>query len=154
MTKLLAVMLAAAALVSQAQIDVAYEWDPSPDPTVTGYRLYVLTNAPGTNWVLAQRIEALGLTNCAATTTNWTSGRTLRAYATAFNAAGLESDPSGSIDYTIPVPPPARFRVKPRMQTASDARGPWLDLFELPEFYFPAEEGQAFFRVKMEAAYR
>lgn len=154
MTKLLAVMLAAAAWPPKLKLTWPMSGTPPPDPTVAGYRLYILTNAPGTNWVLAQKIEAVGLTNCVATTTNWTSGRTLRAYATAFNAAGLESDPSGSIDYTIPVPPPARFRVKPRMQTASDAMGPWLDLFELPEFDFPAEEGQAFFRVKMEAAYR
>lgn len=154
MTKLLAVMLAAAALVSQAQIDVAYEWDPSPDPTVTGYRLYVLTNSPGTNWVLAQMIEALGLTNCVATTTNWTSGRTLRAYATAFNASGLESDPSGHLDYQVPVPPPLKFRLRPRMQTSAEVTGPWTDLFELPEIELPASDGQAFFRVKMEASPR
>ncbi len=139
-----------ASVLCAAAAEVSFEWDPSPDGSVIGYRLYWQTNAPGgtwgTNWA-SVRSEG---TNCTATVSNLVPGMTVRARATAFNAL-LESEPSGTIDYLLPLPPPAMLRLRPKVQTAAVLDGGlWQDLAELPPVDVPVVEGQAFYRVRME----
>lgn len=151
----LALWTAAAALAWLCSVwaraaDVSFEWDPSPDGSVIGYRLYWQTNAPGgtwgTNWA-SVRSEG---TNCTATVSNLVPGMTVRARATAFNAL-LESEPTASFDYLVPLPAPAMLRLRPKVQTAAVLDGGfWQDLAELPPVDVPVVEGQAFYRVRME----
>lgn len=73
---------------------VTLAWSPSPDSSVTGYHLYYgQTFVSPTN-----RLDVgMGLT---ATVTNLESGLTYFFYATAYDASGVESEPSNLITHT------------------------------------------------------
>lgn len=74
------------------------EWDPSMDNSVTGYKIYYSTNnfSGGSPSV----IDAGANITCLIT--NVIEGMTYTIYATAYNAVGLESDPSNIVEYTVP----------------------------------------------------
>jgi hypothetical protein len=72
-------------------------WDPSEDPSVTGYKVYYEEVGSGiTNVVDAGESNTVTLTNLAPTLT-------YRFYVSAYNAEGLESDPSNVLQLTIPL---------------------------------------------------
>ncbi len=78
-----------------------FAWQPSPSPGVVGYRLYCDTN----------RLEVgLALT---ATVTQLVSGQAYAFYATAYDAALNESEPSNVVNYSPPVPVPAQLHWQP-----------------------------------------
>lgn len=77
---------------------VVLDWDKSVDPTVTGYNLYYGNASRGyTN------VVAAGAATTAAVS-NLTVGATYYFAATTYNLAGLESDFSAEVAYTVPVP--------------------------------------------------
>ncbi len=75
---------------------VGLAWDPSPDPTVAGYRLHVGT----TSGVYTQTFEA-GI-NTSMTVPNLVPGTTYFFAATAYNSAQVESAVSNEVSYTVP----------------------------------------------------
>lgn len=131
---------------------VKFEWDASLDSTVTGYRLYLFTNAPpgpSTNWVA--RLDTAG------TNVVWTNavvGQKCWAYATATNSYGLESDPSNVIDFQVPSGP-ARLKfnavtVTARIESSPSVLGPFLWFADLGTVQVPRAERDAFFRINAE----
>lgn len=91
--------IAAALMVvatAHAGVSVSLAWNPSPDPSVTGYYLYYHLKGR-TN---ISRINVGKSTK--ATIPNLQPGQTYAFYATAHNAAGLESLPSNEVYYTVP----------------------------------------------------
>jgi hypothetical protein len=86
-------------LVSAASIRLA--WDPSPEPLVTGYRLYYGI----TSGVYAVVVDAGNRTDF--TVTGLTAGVTYYFSATAYTGAGDESTFSNETSYTIPGSAPA-----------------------------------------------
>lgn len=93
-------ILAAAASSSPAQNTntVTLAWDPSPEPDVAGYILYygpastVYTNSIDVGNAVTGRVSGL------------TVSATYFFVVTAYNTAGLQSDPSNEIQYTVPQP--------------------------------------------------
>ena len=76
---------------------VTLAWDPSPDPAVTGYNAYYgVVSGSYTNMV-----SAGNTTN--ATVSGLVAGVTYYFAATAANSAGLESDYSNEVIYSVPV---------------------------------------------------
>jgi hypothetical protein len=80
------------------------------DPAVTGYKVYyldvVLTNLTAVDAGNTNTLEIAGLS----------AGRTYSFYATAYNAAGVESGPSAAVVFTLPLPPLSQT-------AATDAQG-------------------------------
>jgi hypothetical protein len=74
-------------------------WDRSVDASVTGYKLYYKETA-ATNFTAVN----VGNTNLH-TLPGLGESRTYTFYVTCYNAAGLESDPSNSVGYTVPLAP-------------------------------------------------
>ncbi len=75
---------------------VSLAWDPSPDTNVVGYFLHYGT-ASGS---YPNRIDVGNTTNAAVP--GLIEGRVYYFVATAYNAAGLESDPSNELMFTVP----------------------------------------------------
>ena len=71
-------------------------WDPSPDPSITGYRLY----QGGESQIYTNVID-VGSTETAAIT-GLAPDQTYYFAVTAYDATGLESAFSGEISYTVP----------------------------------------------------
>lgn len=79
---------------SSRATDVSLAWNPNSESDLAGYFIYYgPTNTP------VQRADA-GLAT-SLTLRNLSPGTTYRFYATAYNTAGLESDPSQQIVYTV-----------------------------------------------------
>lgn len=76
---------------------VTLAWDPSPDASVVGYRVYYGINSRG----YTNSVTVNNTTN--AVVTNLVSGITYYFGATAFDGSGLESDFSNEAMYTVPV---------------------------------------------------
>jgi hypothetical protein len=91
------------------QRSVTLAWDPSTEPSVVGYRLYV----GGASETYTNMIDVGNATT--ATTPGLTIGITYFFAVTAYNASGLESPFSGEISCSIPAPsqPPARLQIRP-----------------------------------------
>jgi hypothetical protein len=96
---LLLLVFASTPEVSAASIRLA--WDPSPEPLVTGYRLYY-GNSSGVYTVI---VDAGNRTDC--TVTGLDAGLTYYFTATAYTGAGDESIFSNETSYTIPGSSPA-----------------------------------------------
>jgi hypothetical protein len=81
--------------------DITIAWNPNTEPDIAGYHLYVTEagQTPTTLSVSTNQASVLGLVE----------GKTYTFYATAFNTAGLESDPSQQISYTVPGALPAQM---------------------------------------------
>lgn len=95
-------ILAALVGLAVAQVRGAVlEWDRNAEPYVTGYRAYMGTNSR--SYAVMQDVgNAL-----TATTPTLTPGATYFFAVTAYTAAGIESDYSAEVSYTVPYPPPA-----------------------------------------------
>jgi hypothetical protein len=85
-------------------VDVKLAWDPSPEPMVTGYRLYYGTSSG--NYM--NYIDAGNRTDC--TVTGLDAGTTYYFAATAYTGTGYESIFSNETLYTLPgtAPSPSR----------------------------------------------
>lgn len=79
--------------ISAAQVTVV--WNASPEPNLAGYSISFSTNS--TDYTK----RTVGLTT-STTLSNLVEGETYTIYATAFNSAGLESNPSDPVNYTVP----------------------------------------------------
>jgi len=78
---------------------VTLAWDPSPDASVVGYKIYLgPTSAGYTNSVTFGNVTNAVISNLVASTTYYFA-------ATAYDGVGLESDFSNETSYTVPTPP-------------------------------------------------
>lgn len=87
------------------QAGVRVAWDPNPENDIAGYRVYYWQIGSGLT-----NIITVGHTNAVPAIispplTNITAGVDFQAYVTAYNTAGLESDPSSNLVFRIPTPP-------------------------------------------------
>jgi len=90
---------------THAQTSVTLGWDPSPDKSVAGYRVYE-----------GQASHVYTFTNnvgkaTSATLTNLFPAKTYYFAVTAYTTNGLESSFSGEISYTVPAATAARLKV-------------------------------------------
>jgi hypothetical protein len=85
------------AVSARGQSSVTLAWDPSPDSTIAGYRLY--------EGVASQTYSNVIDVGNATTVTvsNLVSGVTYFFAVTAYDTNGLESDYSGEVSYTVPL---------------------------------------------------
>jgi hypothetical protein len=90
-------VLAALAMPLGASQRVILAWDPSVDATVTGYRVYYHATESTNVTVL----DVGKTTSC--TLTNLCETETYSFSVTAYNEVGLESDPSNTVAYTVPL---------------------------------------------------
>lgn len=99
---------------------VTLAWDPNTEPDLAGYYIYY-----GEQGAAPQRVDA-GL-NTTLTIDDLTPGLTYVFYATAFNTANLESDPSESVTYTFPDAQP----VPPAWAVSGDTttQGNWKGIY-------------------------
>ncbi len=111
------VLIRVSAVAAAANVTLA--WDPSTDPTVTGYNLYY-GSASGT---YTNVILAGGATS--ATVSNLTQGATYFFAATTYNAAGLESDYSIEVSYAVPGNPAGSLLVSLSPAAAVSAGAQW-----------------------------
>lgn len=93
-------------------------WVRSTDPRAAGYALYVA--GASTN-----RYACGSVTNY--TVTNLAPGATYTFWATAYDAAGVEGEPSNRVPWTAP----NRLVV---VSEASDVSGPWYQKFSSPSY--------------------
>ena len=78
---------------------VALSWDPSPDASVTGYRVYRGIGAVP----VFDTIDVGSALTCEVA--NLREGETYQFFVTAYDASGLESDPSNTLTFVVPLPP-------------------------------------------------
>jgi len=110
--------------LSLATQSVTLGWDPSPDPTVIGYRLYAVDSSG----VYSQTLDVGQSTT--ALVPNLTDGSTYFFSVTAYNSWSVESAPSNEVTYTASgtlltqeasTPPPAPIPVVSRMTSQSSS---------------------------------
>jgi hypothetical protein len=90
--------------LAQAVVEVGWvqlAWDPNTEPDVAGYRIYY-GSPPGK---YNQVIDVGDVTT--AKIDHLLVGQTYSFHATCYNTAGLESDPSNSVEYLVPSSVPA-----------------------------------------------
>lgn len=80
---------------------VTLAWDASTGPDVAGYRLYYY---PVGQRAASQVVDVGDVTT--ASIDELIPGWTYEFHATCYNTAGLESDPSNTVEYTVPESPP------------------------------------------------
>src|SRR5262245_58719956 len=77
---------------------VTLQWNPSTDPSVTGYNIYY----GAASRTYTNKIDVGNTTN--ATISGLVEGVTYYFAATAYNILGAESDYSAEVSYTVPLP--------------------------------------------------
>ena len=109
MTLILALIVTTLSTLHAAEVTLA--WDPNLEPDIAGYRLYY-GQPPGTE---AGAIELGNFTTY--TVEDLTEGATYFFYVTCHSTMGLESEPSNTIEYTVPgtVPDPELRIVETRL---------------------------------------
>ncbi len=100
-------------------------WNPNPEPDIAGYKLFWgETNATPTTIDVGKVTQA--------DVDDLVQGRTYRFYLTAYNTAGLESNPSAAVIYTQSGPPPISVTTIAEYQrTDSLTRGAWKGAYGL-----------------------
>jgi hypothetical protein len=84
--------------------DIKLQWDPSPEIDVAGYRVY---------WGEAgAAADVISVSTNEAQIPDLFEGITYFFYVTAFNTAGLESIPSETIEYLVPIALPDQPRLE------------------------------------------
>jgi hypothetical protein len=103
-------LLAFLALASQAKAvsEATLEWNPNPEPDVTGYKLYY-----GTASNTYTRLVDNG-SPTSATVPDLVAGFTYYFVVTAYNSAGLEGPPSNEVSFTVPWPAALQISYLPR----------------------------------------
>lgn len=91
--------------VANAAQSVTLAWDPSPDPSATGYHLYYGTGSRA----YSGRVDAGAATM--ASVNNLSSGQTYFFAVAAYNQMGIESEMSAEISYSVPAPLVALLRI-------------------------------------------
>jgi hypothetical protein len=91
---IISIFLLTAPLCPAAEVTLA--WDPNPEPSVTGYRVYYGTSS----YYYSNVIDVGNRTDC--TITGLLPGMTYYIAATACSSTGDESNFSGEIVYTVP----------------------------------------------------
>lgn len=86
-------------LPAEAVQRVVLAWDPSPDASVTGYRVY-----RGTGPTPVFEAIDVGNTNTCELTDLY-EGEIYQFYMTAYDAIGIESEPSNTLVFAVPLPP-------------------------------------------------
>lgn len=131
---ILALLVAAGA----SQAATAFlSWSPNPDPAVAGYRVY-WGQAP----TCYDQVTNTGL-NAAAIIPDLAQGPWYFV-CTAYDAIGLESDPSDELCLMVPVD----VKIVGFLQAATSPAGPWTNAAPLAELRQPAVSN-VFYRVKM-----
>ena len=74
-------------------------WERSPDETVAGYHVY----CADVTLHQSSRIDVGNASACLIT--NLIEGRTYQFHVTAYDSAGLESDPSNVVEFSVPLGP-------------------------------------------------
>src|SRR5260370_40244567 len=102
-------LLALSPLTSLAAPSITLAWDPSPDPTVAGYKVY---------WGVASRSYTNSLSAGSATTltvSNLVIGTPYYFAATAYDTNGIESDYSAEVSGSVALPnqPPTLNAISP-----------------------------------------
>lgn len=96
---MLFISVLAAAVSADAGQKVSLAWDPSPDASVTGYRVYCINvTAVHTNQIDVGNTNFCIITSLA-------EARTYAFYVTAYDGNGLESDPSNTLEFAVPLGP-------------------------------------------------
>lgn len=94
--------------------------------------------------------------NTVYTVTNLPAGVTFYFAAVARNVAGIDSDPSNEVSYTIPKPEPVpairTTYIDSDLESAPFPTGPWTNEVSYPRFSYLATSEQKFFRVRMRAS--
>lgn len=129
--------------------NLTFEWEASPDSTVTGYRLYVMTNA-----TIAPSNILYSFTT-AATNYVWTNavaGKQFWSFCTATNSC-CESDPSNVVQFSVPVAPGGlhlknTIKLTAAFESAEQLGGPFSLLCDLGETDVTYQEPERFFRIK------
>jgi len=93
---LLVALLVCGSALEASAVNVELAWDPSPEPLVTGYRLYYGTSS----WNYTNVVDAGNRTNY--TVTGLNAGTTYYFAATAYTSAGDESTFSNVASFTVP----------------------------------------------------
>lgn len=128
--------------------NVQLGWTAPDDPTVAGYRIYVSTNQSDTNYWKV--VDAGAVLTCLVS--NVPCGMTNYCFATAYNAEGLESDPSNTITWRFPLGPMAfnyrQVKVLSWLESANCLEGPWSMMALLQEMTIPTDESAEFFRLR------
>lgn len=88
-------MLLALTLLSGFGKDLHLAWDSNTEPDLAGYRIYLFSGM-GLLQIIPTSIPEVVLPNLV-------PGQTYSFYVTAFNSEGVESYPSETITYTVPV---------------------------------------------------
>ncbi len=153
-------------IAALATPQVTLAWDPSPSPSIGGYRLYYgVSSRDYTNLVDVGELTTATVSNLVVSATYFFA-------VTAYDIAGLESDYSSEISYTVPTPA-ARLQIAAQDQSLTlTASGPagsnysvltstdlvnWqqltnlnLDVNGISQFIVPADpaEAQRFFRLQ------
>lgn len=131
---------------------IKFNWDASPDPSVTGYILYVGFATNGAAKSNAVIIVPTAGTN--ALTGPLVSGAVYWAFVTATNASvdgtnsWSESDPSNVINFHIPLPP-ANLKGHAMLEAAPDLDSPFVVFCDLGAFDVEITEPNQFFRVRI-----
>lgn len=93
--------------------EIDLEWEPNSEPDIVGYTVYYapVENPPSSIHISRSRVKL-----------NLVPGVTYFLYVTASNSAGMESDPSERITYTVPGPTvtPARILTVQHPSRSSD----------------------------------
>jgi hypothetical protein len=105
-------LLCSAMTATQA---ITLQWDPNRETDLAGYKVYY--GETSSSFVMANA----GKTN-SYTLNSLTPGKTYNFYVTAYNTAGLESNPSQSISYTVPQPQSSTVRLSWAAATASSLK--------------------------------
>ena len=108
--------LAGMLVLTQSAWSALFTWDPSPDASVAGYRLYYGSSSGN----YSQSVNAGNATQV--TVSNLTAGATYYAAVTAYNTAGLESVKSNEVSFVaVNNTPPAN--VPPTVGLTSPSNG-------------------------------
>lgn len=124
-------------------------WDKSPEPEVTGYRVYHSTNG---NTFLA--IAEVPNTGSMIYSNKFAGSKTgLRNYfqLTAFTAENLESDPSDTVFAVLTNTPPGKptgFRIQSVLQASANAVD-WISVTNFPA-YIANDVDKSFFKIKLD----
>ena len=112
----LSLIIAALVLPALDAAEVSLAWDPpNPEPDAAGYRIYY-TEPPATETQMADAGNSTAII-----IGNLVEGVTYAFHATCYSSSGLESDPSETIEYTVPVSVPENHAPIAGAQSVSTA---------------------------------
>ena len=103
-TKIFLMILLTCLSVAAGQVTIL--WDANPEPDITGYKVYIGTESRN----YSETIQVIDGTSVSLDT--FVEGITYFCNVTAYNFAGLESDFSEELVFTVPLSPPSNLKIK------------------------------------------